>query len=102
MIVGRKCEEVNHAKTTIVIFITNPFCLEMRLGEWYQGDDKLILGTCCELKTGDSVVRCYIQEFVKGNEQCVVYIPSTAERRTVRYTDLSPETNAKPWPLPYR
>lgn len=75
----------------------------MRLGEWYHGDDKLILGTCCELKMEDgTTARCYIQAFLKGNEQCVVYIPTLAERKTVKYTDLSPEANAKPWPLPYR
>lgn len=75
----------------------------MRLGEWYQGDDKLILGTCCEFKTENNFVhRCYIQEFLKGNEECVVYVPSLAERRIVKYKELSPEANAKPWPLPYR
>lgn len=77
--------------------------LEMRLGEWYHGDDRLILGTCCELKLdNNSTVRCYIQEFLKGKEECVVYIPNWAERKTVKYVDLAPEPDAKPWPLPYR
>lgn len=76
--------------------------LAMRLGEWYHGDEKLILGTCCELKLENLTVKCYIQQFLKENDECVVYIPALAERKTVKYTELSPEADAKPWPLPYR
>lgn len=77
--------------------------LEKRLGEWYYGDDRLVLGTCCQLKLeNDSTVRCYIQEFLKGKEKCVVYIPTCMERKIVKYADLVPQSDAVPWPLPPR
>ncbi|CAG9832938.1 unnamed protein product [Diabrotica balteata] len=77
---------------------------ELRLGEWYYGDDKLILGTKCIFNdmNGDEKYECYIQEMIKDQNQCVVYITKLAQKRTVNYTDLSPEDDAKPWPLPYR
>lgn len=74
----------------------------MRLGDWYYGDNNLILGTSCILKSRDSVLQCYIQEILKEEDKCVVYITSLAEKRIVNYGDLSPEDDAKPWPLPYR
>lgn len=76
----------------------------MRLGEWYYGDDKLILGTRCILndKTTNETHDCYIQEIIKNENRCVVYLTKFAKKRTVNYSDLSPENDAKPWPLPYR
>ncbi|XP_019880683.2 OTU domain-containing protein 4 [Aethina tumida] len=77
---------------------------ELRLGDWYYGDDKLILGTRCVFKdrhTSENY-ECYIQEIIKEKNMCVVYVIKLAEKRTVRYSDLSPEDDAKPWPLPYR
>lgn len=74
----------------------------MRIGEWYYGDNNLILGTSCNLQTPDGILNCYIQEILKECNKCVVYITSLAERRTVLYSDLSPEDDAKPWPVPYR
>lgn len=76
--------------------------LELRLGDWYYGDNNLILGTCCLLTTNTGTLQCYIQEILRDQNQCVVYITNLAEKRTVNYSDLSPEANAKPWPLPYR
>ncbi|KAI4458993.1 otu domain containing protein [Holotrichia oblita] len=75
---------------------------ELRLGDWYYGDNNLILGTCCELTTESGKFQCYIQDILKDQNKCVVYITSLAEKRTVNYADLSPESDAKPWPLPYR
>ncbi|KAJ8975252.1 hypothetical protein NQ317_012468 [Molorchus minor] len=77
---------------------------EMRLGEWYYGDDKLILGTRCILNIPEKneIHDCYIQEIIKEKNKCVVYLTQLAERRLVNYSDLSPENDAKPWPLPYR
>nr|XP_022909615.1 OTU domain-containing protein 4-like [Onthophagus taurus] len=75
---------------------------EMRLGSWYYGDGNLIRGTRCLLKSCEGTLQCYIQDLEKHNDQCVVYITSLAERRVVKYTDLNPEPDAKPWPLPYR
>lgn len=72
------------------------------MGDWYYGDNNLILGTCCELTTESGKFQCYIQDILKDKNKCVVYITSLAEKRTVNYTDLSPESDAKPWPLPYR
>lgn len=74
----------------------------MRIGDWYYGDDKFILGTSCILETEEGKLTCYIQEIIKEENKCVVYIISLAERRTVNYSDLLPEDDAKPWPLPYR
>ncbi|KYB29260.1 putative bifunctional UDP-N-acetylglucosamine transferase and deubiquitinase ALG13 isoform X2 [Tribolium castaneum] len=75
---------------------------ELRLGDWYYGDDNLILGTRCILNQDDQTYECYIQEIIKNENKCVVYVTKLAEKRTVNYTDLSPENDAKPWPLPYR
>ncbi|GJQ74236.1 hypothetical protein Trydic_g19142 [Trypoxylus dichotomus] len=75
---------------------------ELRLGDWYYGDNNLILGTCCILSTDIGNYQCYIQEILKGQNKCVVYITNLAEKRTVNYSDLAPEADAKPWPLPYR
>ncbi|KAJ8945841.1 hypothetical protein NQ318_009582 [Aromia moschata] len=77
---------------------------EMRLGDWYYGDNKLILGTRCILNVPEKneMHDCYIQEIIKDQNKCIVYLTQLAERRTVNYTDLSPENDAKPWPLPYR
>lgn len=74
----------------------------MRLGDWYNGDDNLTLGTRCKLKVNDTTVLCYLQKFLSEQKKCVVYITSLAEKRIVSYNDLSPEDDAKPWPLPYR
>lgn len=76
--------------------------LELRLGEWYYGDDNLILGTRCILNCDSETYECYIQEIIKDKNKCVVYVTKLGEKRTVNYTDLSPENDAKPWPLPYR
>ncbi|KAF5278669.1 hypothetical protein FQA39_LY00711 [Lamprigera yunnana] len=73
----------------------------MRLGDWYYGDEKLILGTRCLVEVNGVSSPCYIQEILKENK-CIVYVTSLAERWTVDYSDLRPENNAKPWPLPYR
>ncbi|KAF5307316.1 hypothetical protein FQR65_LT07032 [Abscondita terminalis] len=73
----------------------------MRLGDWYYGDDKLILGTRCNVDVDGIPSPCYIQEILK-DDRCVVYVTNLAERLTVNYSDLKPEDNAKPWPLPYR
>ncbi|CAH1173506.1 unnamed protein product [Phaedon cochleariae] len=77
---------------------------EMRLGEWYYGDDKLILGTKCIFNDIDTNEKfdCYIQEILKGQNKCVVFLTKVAEKKTVDYSSLSPENDAKPWPLPYR
>ncbi|XP_018327502.1 protein ovarian tumor locus-like isoform X2 [Agrilus planipennis] len=75
---------------------------ELRLGEWYNGDNKLILGTRCILRLNGQDLSCYIQEHIKNEDKCVVYVTSLAEFRTVLYTDLRAEDDAKPWPLPYR
>ncbi|KAF2904833.1 hypothetical protein ILUMI_01339 [Ignelater luminosus] len=76
---------------------------EMRLGNWYYGDNNLILGTRCLLTVGDEELECYIQTmFEDDSSKCEVYITKLAERLTVNYTELKPEMNAKPWPLPYR
>ncbi|KAL3277618.1 hypothetical protein HHI36_012959 [Cryptolaemus montrouzieri] len=77
---------------------------EMRLGEWYYGDDKLILGTRCILndEVNKEAYDCYIQDIIKNENRCVVYITKLAQKRIVNYSDLSPENDAKPWPLPYR
>ncbi|CAH0552570.1 unnamed protein product [Brassicogethes aeneus] len=77
---------------------------EFRLGDWYYGDDKLILGTRCILNDTiqNEQYECYIQEIIKDQNKCVVYLIKLAEKRTVDYTNLSPENDAKPWPLPYR
>ncbi|KAB0801768.1 hypothetical protein PPYR_03954 [Photinus pyralis] len=72
----------------------------MRLGDWYYGDDKLILGTRCIVDINGVSEPCYIQEI--KNNQCIVYITTLAQRKTVNYSDLKPEDNAKPWPLPFR
>ncbi|XP_056644416.1 protein ovarian tumor locus-like isoform X3 [Diorhabda sublineata] len=77
---------------------------EWRLGEWYHGDNKLILGTKCiyhDIRLNEKF-DCYIQEMIKNENMCVIYLTKLAEKRTVKYTDLSPEDDAKPWPLPYR
>lgn len=76
----------------------------MRLGDWYRGDDKLKLGTKCVLKDNNTGERldCYIQQFHQDHDKCIVYITRMAEKRLVKYTDLAPENNAQPWPLPYR
>ncbi|KAK5649803.1 hypothetical protein RI129_000832 [Pyrocoelia pectoralis] len=73
----------------------------MRLGDWYYGGDKLILGTRCNVDVNGLLEPCYIQEMLKDNK-CIVYITTLAQRRTVKYCDLKPEDNAKPWPLPFR
>lgn len=75
---------------------------ELRLGEWYKGDNNLILGTRCLLEESGSKLECYIQDILKETGECVVYITKLAEKRTVRYCELAPESDAKPWPLPYR
>ncbi|KAF7284229.1 hypothetical protein GWI33_022381 [Rhynchophorus ferrugineus] len=77
---------------------------ELRLGDWYYGDDKLKMGTRCVLSDSISgeLHDCYIQEILKQETKCVVYLTKIAERRIVDYADLSPESDAKPWPLPYR
>ncbi|XP_044257856.1 putative bifunctional UDP-N-acetylglucosamine transferase and deubiquitinase ALG13 [Tribolium madens] len=75
---------------------------ELRLGDWYYGDDNLILGTRCILNQDNQTYECYIQEIIKNENKCVVYVTKLAKKRTVNYTDLSPENDAKPWPLPYR
>ncbi|XP_060525117.1 putative bifunctional UDP-N-acetylglucosamine transferase and deubiquitinase ALG13 isoform X2 [Cylas formicarius] len=77
---------------------------ELRLGDWYYGDDKLKLGTRCILQDDmlDESFDCYIQEITKDKNKCVVYLTKLAEKRLVNYSDLSPENDAKPWPLPYR
>ncbi|KAK9881067.1 hypothetical protein WA026_014412 [Henosepilachna vigintioctopunctata] len=77
---------------------------EMRLGDWYYGDDKLILGTRCVFNddVNNESYDCYIQDIIKNQNRCVVYITKLAQKRIVNYTDLSPENGAKPWPLPYR
>lgn len=74
----------------------------MRIGEWYYGDNNLVSGASCNLHTEDGVLKCYIQEIHKGEGKCLVFITSTAEKRLVDYDALSPEDDAKPWPLPYR
>ncbi|KAJ8955781.1 hypothetical protein NQ314_006848 [Rhamnusium bicolor] len=58
---------------------------EMRLGDWYYGDDKLILGTRCILNDTqrDETYDCYIQEIIKDQNKCVVYLTKLAERRTI-------------------
>lgn len=75
---------------------------EMRLGDWYYGDENLILGTKCIFNQNDDTFDCYIQRMVENENKCEVYIVKLAQRRVVNYTDLSPENDAKPWPLPYR
>ncbi|XP_023014868.1 uncharacterized protein [Leptinotarsa decemlineata] len=77
---------------------------EMRLGDWYYGDNKLILGTKCIFNDdhNNEKLECYIQDITKDQNKCVIYITKMAEKRTVNYSDLSPEDGAKPWPLPYR
>ncbi|KAL1491724.1 hypothetical protein ABEB36_012279 [Hypothenemus hampei] len=77
---------------------------ELKLNEWYKGDDNLKLGTKCVLRDPiDNVtLECYIQQFHEDKDKCIVYITKYAEKRLVKYMDLSPEDNAKPWPLPYR
>jgi len=77
---------------------------ELRLGDWYYGDDKLKLGTRCVLndKMNGEEYDCYIQELLKDKNKCVVYLTKFAEKRIVNYSDLAPESDAKPWPLPYR
>ncbi|XP_044756221.1 uncharacterized protein LOC123314884 isoform X2 [Coccinella septempunctata] len=75
---------------------------EMRLGDWYYGDDKLILGTRCLFNDKDETYDCYIQDIIKNENKCVVYITKLAQKKVVNYSDLSPENDAKPWPLPYR
>ncbi|XP_066139080.1 protein ovarian tumor locus-like [Euwallacea fornicatus] len=77
---------------------------ELRLGDWYKGDDKLKLGTKCILSNINSreTLDCYIQQFHQDDDKCIVYITKLAEKRLVKYTDLAPENNAKPWPIPFR
>nr|CAI5857992.1 unnamed protein product [Callosobruchus analis] len=76
---------------------------ELRLSEWYYGDDKLILGTRCIYNDPSGGKHdCYIQELIKDEDKCVIYLTKLAEKKTVNYSDLSPEDDAKPWPLPYR
>lgn len=74
------------------------------MGEWYYGDDKLILGTRCIYSDTEAqeVYECYIQEIMKEQNQCVIYLTKLAQKRIVDYSDLSPEHNATAWPLPYR
>lgn len=74
----------------------------MRLGEWYHGDEKLTLGTKCNCHLNGEDYECYIQEIFRESNECMVYLTKLAERRIVNYNSLSPETDAKPWPLPYR
>lgn len=74
----------------------------MRLGDWYYGDDKLILGTRCIFNENNETYDCYIQDIIKNENKCIVYITKLAQRKIVNYSDLSPENDAKPWPLPYR
>lgn len=76
--------------------------IELRLGDWYYGDDKLKLGTRCILTDPEETFECYIQELHKDQDKCVVYLTKSAEKRVVKYSDLAPESDAKPWPLPYR
>ncbi|XP_050298232.1 putative bifunctional UDP-N-acetylglucosamine transferase and deubiquitinase ALG13 isoform X1 [Anthonomus grandis grandis] len=77
---------------------------EFRLGDWYYGDDKLKLGTRCIFTEPNTYEKfdCYIQELHKDKDKCVVYLTKCVEKRVVHYSELSPEANAKPWPLPYR
>lgn len=75
---------------------------EMRLGEWYYGDDKLILGTRCLFNENNETYDCYIQDIIKNENKCIIYITKLAQKKIVNYSDLSPENDAKPWPLPYR
>nr|CAH7768644.1 unnamed protein product [Callosobruchus chinensis] len=76
---------------------------ELRLSQWYYGDDKLILGTRCNYNDILGLQHdCYIQELIKDENRCVIYLTKLAQKRTVNYSDLSPENDAKPWPLPYR
>ncbi|KAG5891944.1 hypothetical protein JTB14_002220 [Gonioctena quinquepunctata] len=76
---------------------------ELRLGDWYYGDNKLILGTKCIFNdVNNEKLECYIQDITKNQNKCVIYLTKLAEKRTVHYSDLSPEDGAKPWPLPYR
>ncbi|VEN52028.1 unnamed protein product [Callosobruchus maculatus] len=76
---------------------------ELRLSEWYYGDDKLILGTRCIYNDPSGLKHdCYIQELIKDEDRCVIYLTKLVEKKTVNYSDLSPEDDAKPWPLPYR
>lgn len=74
----------------------------MRLGNWYYGDNNLILGTRCLLHRNGETLQCYIQDIIKDTNQCVVYIINHAEKQVVNYSDLTPENDAKPWPIPYR
>lgn len=74
----------------------------MRLGDWYYGDNNLILGTSCVFQENGETLQCYIQEILKNENECIVYVTSKAEKRRVKYSDLSKECDAKPWPLPYR
>ncbi|CAH1130726.1 unnamed protein product [Ceutorhynchus assimilis] len=77
---------------------------EIRLGAWYHGDDKLILGTKCMFKDSESdkSFECYIQDLSLDEGMCLVFLTELGERRKVKYSDLAPETNAQPWPLPVR
>lgn len=74
----------------------------MRLGEWYYGDNNLILGTSCILNIDNTKYQCYIQEILKETNECIVFVTKLGQKRRVNYKDLSPENDAKPWPLPYR
>ncbi|CAH1971209.1 unnamed protein product [Acanthoscelides obtectus] len=76
---------------------------ELRLSDWYYGDDKLILGTRCIYNDPFGTKHdCYIQELLKDQNKCIIYLTKEVEKKTVNYSDLSPEDDAKPWPLPYR
>lgn len=78
--------------------------LALRLGEWYYGDEKLIQGTRCIYKDpcNNEKYDCYIQEIIRDQNKCVVYLTKIASKKTVSYSDLSPEDDAKPWELPWR
>ncbi|XP_065169785.1 protein ovarian tumor locus-like isoform X2 [Atheta coriaria] len=75
---------------------------EMRLGDWYYGDNNLIEGSGCILNEHGSENHCYIQEILKNENAAIVFLTKMGEKRRVRLSDLRPEVDAKPWPLPYR
>lgn len=74
----------------------------MRLGDWYYGDNNLIEGSGCILNEHGSENHCYIQEILKNENAAIVFLTKMGEKRRVRLSDLRPEVDAKPWPLPYR
>lgn len=72
------------------------------MGDWYYGDDRLIHGTRCLVNNNGKDYLCYVQNILKDENKCEVYITDLATRWLVNYSDLRPEDDASPWPLPYR